>query len=48
MTVIVYVDTSKQVGDSDYIKVFATNDAAERWLLENDPEGEAFEYEVLE
>jgi hypothetical protein len=47
MTVLVYVDTSKQVGDPDHIKVFATNDPAERWLLENDPEGEAFEYEVF-
>jgi hypothetical protein len=28
-------------------KVFATKDAAETWLRENDPEGVAFEYEVL-
>ena len=40
---------SKQVGDpDDHLKVFATTDAAERWLDENDPEGVAFEYEVLE
>jgi hypothetical protein len=30
------------------MKVFPTTDAAETWLEENDPEGVAFEYEVLE
>ena len=29
MTVFVYVNTSKQVGDRDHIKVFANVDAAE-------------------
>ena len=29
MTVFVYVNTSKQVGDKDHIKVFANADAAE-------------------
>jgi hypothetical protein len=48
MTVMIYVDTSKQVGDKDHLKVFANQDAAETWLQENDPEGVAFEYEVLE
>ena len=48
MTVFVYVNTSKQVGDAEHIKVFATQDAAENWFEENDPEGVAFEYEVLE
>jgi hypothetical protein len=48
MTVFVYVNTAKQVGDKDHIKVFATVDAAEKWYEENDPEGVAFEYEVLE
>ena len=47
MTVFVYVNTSKQVGDAEHVKVFATTDAAE-WFEENDPEGVAFEYEVLE
>ena len=28
--------------------MFATTDDAETWLEENDPEGVAFEYEVLE
>jgi hypothetical protein len=48
MTVLIYVNTNKQVGDVDHIKVFANADAAERWFEENDPEGVAFEYEVLE
>ena len=48
MTVFIYVDTSKQVGDRDHLKVFASADAAETWLEDNDPEGLAFEYEVLE
>jgi hypothetical protein len=48
MTVLIYVNTNKQVGDPDHLKVFANNDAAETWLQENDPEGVAFEYEVLE
>ncbi|MGY2905752.1 hypothetical protein [Bradyrhizobium sp. URHC0002] len=48
MTVLIYVDTSKQVGDLNHLKVFANADAAETWFEENDPEGVAFEYEVLE
>ena len=48
MTVWIYVDTSKQVGDKDHLQVFASEDAAETWLQENDPEGVAFEYEVKE
>ena len=48
MTVFVYVNTSKQVGDVDHLKVFATLDAAEIWLAGNDPEGVAFEYDVRE
>ena len=48
MTVFVYVNTSKQVGDPEHIKVFASTDPAETWFEENDPEGAAFEYEVLE
>ena len=48
MTVWIYVDISKDVGDVDHLKVFASKDAAETWLQENDPEGVVFEYEVLE
>ena len=47
MTVLIYVDTSKLVGDADHLKVFANADAAEAWFAENDPEGVAFEYEVI-
>ena len=46
MTVFVCVNTSKQLGDADHLKVFANEDAAETWFKENDPEGVAFEYEV--
>jgi hypothetical protein len=48
MTVLIYVDTSKEVGDKDHLKVFANQDAAETWFQEKDPEGVAFEYEVME
>jgi hypothetical protein len=47
-TVLIYVDASKEVGDVDHLKVFANDDAAERWFVENDQEGVAFEYEVIE
>jgi hypothetical protein len=39
MTVFVYVNTSKQVGDPEHIKVFANADAAATWFAENEPEG---------
>jgi hypothetical protein len=32
MTVLIYVDTNKQVGDADHLKVFANADAAETWF----------------
>jgi hypothetical protein len=48
MTVWIYIDSGKQVGDPDYLKVFADEATAESWLSENDPIGVAFEYEVLE
>jgi hypothetical protein len=48
MTVWVDVGTAKQVGDRDHLKVFSSEGAAEKWFAENDPEGVAFEYEVLE
>ena len=47
-TVWIYVNTSKQVGDREHLMVFAGEAAVEKWLQENDPEGVAFEYEVLE
>jgi hypothetical protein len=42
MTVWICVDTSKDVGDKDHLKVFVTEVAAEIWFKENDPEGVAF------
>jgi hypothetical protein len=42
MTVLVDINTAKQVGDAKHIKVFASIDAAEMWFEENDPEGVAF------
>ena len=48
MTVFVYVDTSKQVGDPEHVKVFATHGVpAQTCFEENDPEGVAFEYQVF-
>jgi len=47
MTVWVYVDTSRQIGDVDHLKIFATAEAADAWFKENDPEGVAFEYLVI-
>jgi hypothetical protein len=47
-TIWSYVDTSKQVGDPEQLKVFANAEAAEAWFAENDPEGIAFEYEVIQ
>ena len=46
-TVLIYVDTSKQVGDVDQLKVFANETAAKKWFAENDPESVAFEYPVI-
>jgi hypothetical protein len=37
MTVLIYVNTSKQVGDPDHLKVFANVDAAATWFAENIP-----------
>ena len=36
ITVWVYVDTRKEVGDIDHVKVFATARAAEGWFEDND------------
>ena len=47
-TVRIYVDSTRAVGDAEHLKVFATEDAAESWFREHDPEGVAFEYEVIE
>jgi hypothetical protein len=46
-TVWIYVDTRKQVGDRDHLKVFANSDLADEWFVVNEPEGVVFEYEVI-
>jgi hypothetical protein len=38
MTVWIYINTAKEVGEVDHLKVFASEDAAERWFAEHDPE----------
>jgi hypothetical protein len=44
MTVLIYVNTAKQVGDPEHIKVFCQRGRRGNWFEENDPEGAAFEY----
>ncbi len=46
-TVWIYIDTNHEVGDRDHLKLFANYEAADAWFEKNDPEGVAFEYEVL-
>jgi hypothetical protein len=48
MTMFVYIDTARQLGDVDYVKIFVNVEAAERGFEDHDPEGVAFEYDVLE
>ncbi|MGX9428857.1 MULTISPECIES: hypothetical protein [Bradyrhizobium] len=36
----------RKVGDPKCVKVFASDDAANRWFDEHDPEGVAWEYEI--
>jgi hypothetical protein len=47
-TVWIYVDSRYHVGHPSHLQVFATEEAANRWFEEHDPEGMAFEYEVQE
>jgi hypothetical protein len=47
LTVWVYTNTAKEVGDIDHMKAFANEDAAERWFAKHDAEGVAFEYTVV-
>jgi hypothetical protein len=41
-----YQQASKQVGDKEHLKIFASEKAGVTWLQENDPEGVGFQYEV--
>ncbi len=43
----VYVDASKEADDPKHLKIFANIEAAAQWLEHHDPEGAAFECEVL-
>jgi hypothetical protein len=45
-TVWIYVDTSRDIGDCDHLKLFESEAAANEWIKDNDPEGVAFEYDV--
>ena len=48
MTVWIYVDTTKQGPETAITSRFSRNaGAAETWFAENDPEGVAFECEIL-
>jgi hypothetical protein len=46
-TVWIYVDTNKDVGDPDHLKVFATPEVADEWFKDSDPEGVVLGYEVV-
>ena len=46
-TVWIYVNSSADAGDDEHLKVFANDEAVEKWFSENDAEGLAFEYEVI-
>jgi hypothetical protein len=48
MTVWIYVDTNYYIGHPDHLKVFPSPETADQWFKENDPEGVAFGYEVIE
>jgi len=41
-TVWIYVDTNKEVGDRDHLKVFANPDAAGEWFTEHRSRGSCF------
>lgn len=48
-TVRLYVDfRARRPATRIHLKVFATEEAAERWFAEHDPEGVAFKYPVIE
>ena len=47
-TVLIYVNTSGRSRRCRPSQVFANEEAAEKWFEENDPEGVAFKYEVIE
>lgn len=38
--------TQRKVGEAEWVKVFASAEAADRWFDQHDPEGVAWEYEI--
>jgi hypothetical protein len=46
-TVWIYIDRHHNAGHPDHVRVFATREAAEKWLENIDPNGLVFEYDVL-
>lgn len=38
--------TQRNVGEAEWVKVFASAEAADRWFDQHDPEGVAWEYEI--
>ncbi|QQO19135.1 hypothetical protein JJB98_04045 [Bradyrhizobium diazoefficiens] len=50
-TAWIYLDdfdrgTRRTIGDPEWVKVFASAEAADRWFHKHDPEGVAWEYEI--
>jgi hypothetical protein len=37
-TVWIYVDSTRDAGDAEHLKVFAADDIVEKWFREYDPE----------
>jgi hypothetical protein len=46
--VLVYVDTSRIVGDTSRAKMLASLELAKTWFTESDPTGTAFEYSLID
>jgi hypothetical protein len=47
-TVWIYIDVTKEVGDSDHLMVFESPGIFERWKETNDSRGVALEHVVIE
>jgi hypothetical protein len=39
-------DYARNIGDPEWVKVFASAEAANTWFAQHDPEGVAWEYEI--
>jgi hypothetical protein len=47
MTVWIYVDTSRKVGEPEHLKVFSDPELASEWFRRFDPDGVVFEYPII-